>query len=444
MTTETRMSASVSTVVAPVDTQDRTILYPGNIPKAADASNNAPQKTVDNGYTQFDLYKKVTKSPNGVHPHTIDYLYGPYPNWPRTHAEATRRSKGPYTLENVAPLLANEPIELYNGWPIWQVENVDNHHWPKNILEAYDRPRGPYTLENIETIISEESMEILHGWLVWKPMTNALERTILANTDKTMSMFAIHIGFGVVYPDNTEYLMSNGDVLIPDASLISWERKRANMQPHGTNDRPVFKGGPELVIEARSPSNTRKEEREKRTKYFANGVEVVWDVDEKRQKIWVYHDFAPTTPTEYGIDDTITCEFLPGWRRRVADLFEEELSMEVAAGEIIEESRDEGIAIGEERGIAIGKEEGRTEGIAIGKEEGRTEGIAIGKEEGRTEGIRQNILVTLPLLTQACFGEPLSDDVVQSLQSLDVETLQSLQASVATSGSLDAWLAQIA
>jgi Uma2 family endonuclease len=41
----------------------------------------------------------------------------------------------------------------------------------------------------------------------------------------------------------------------------------------------VLQGGPDLVVELRSPSNTRPEEKRKRPQYFDNGTLIVWDVD---------------------------------------------------------------------------------------------------------------------------------------------------------------------
>ncbi|MEM7538028.1 MAG: Uma2 family endonuclease [Chloroflexota bacterium] len=380
------------------------------------------------------FYQHPAKSSNGKHPEIDDLpsLIGPHDRWPRTIDDAYHRWKGVYTEENASTILAHEPIELHNGWLVWRLDQMSNNHWPKNIIEAYERSRGPYTIENIEIIIDQESIELFNGWLVWKKMTNPIERGIVANVHDVIRPFAHKIGYGKVYHDNTEFVMNDGSTLIPDLCLISWVRWRKQIQHVGRNQRPTFMGGPELVVEARSPSNTRKEDREKREKYFANNVKFVWDVDEVRRKIWVYQASAPNAPIEYGIGDEITCELLPGWRRKVADIFaKDEIPLEAIAGEIMEESREEGIAIGEERGIAIGEERG----IAIGEERG----IAIGEERG----IRQNILDMLPMFAQVRFGQALSSNDLQRLQTLDLATLQTLQATVATTATVDDWLSQI-
>jgi len=181
------------------------------------------------------------------------------------------------------------------------------------------------------------------------------------------------------------------------------------------------------VIEGRSPSNTRAGDRRKRALYFANGTQIVWDLDDTQQKIWIYHADSPDVPTEYSIGDEITCELLPNWKRKLTDIFAEETSAKVIAGEVAEEWHNEG----------------REEGIAIGKEEGREEGIAIGKEEGREEGLRDMMLSMLPMITRLRFGQELSADIQQKLMQLDLVKLQALQASVETSASLEEWLTQI-
>jgi predicted transposase/invertase (TIGR01784 family) len=81
-----------------------------------------------------------------------------------------------------------------------------------------------------------------------------------------------------------------------------------------------------------------------------------------------------------------------------------------------EEGREEGIAIGEERGIAIGK----GEGIAIGEERG----IAIGKEEGIAIGEHKSAIKTAKKLLSAGIDEnsianflDLSIDEIRALKS---------------------------
>ena len=339
--------------------------------------------------------------------------YNMLSRWPQTSLEAQARYSGPYTTENIATLLAHEPYVLYNGWPVLQERNgrtyTNGHshptHWPQNILEAYARNRGPYTAVNAETILDLELIELFNGWLVWKAMTNYTERRALANLQDMLSLSARKAGFGQAMPDNMECLLSNGDVVKPDASLVSWQRANDRVLPHGPKDRPLLRGGPELAIESRSPSNTRAEDRRKRALYFANDVQVVWDVDEEEEVVWVYHAATPNDPIYFSADDEIDCQpFLPNWRRRVADIFAEELSAEVAAGEVADAWRAEGHA------------------------------------EGVAEGMAQTLRDLLPLLVQARFNTKPPANLVSRLDRCDLPRLQMLQAAVESSLTLDEWL----
>jgi Uma2 family endonuclease len=275
-------------------------------------------------------------------------------------------------------------------------------HWPRDLLEAYARYPGPYTIENAETILEEEPVELYNGWLVWQDMTDPIERRVVANIQEMLSMSARKAAFGQALPDQLECLLDNGDVVKPDASLISWQRLRTAVRPTGPRQRPVLSGGPELVVEVRSPSNRRAQERRKRTRYFANQVQIVWDVDEPNHLIWVYQATTPEHPTRYGLADTIDCEpLLPGWRRRVADIFAEQASAEAMAGEVAQAWIAEGMAT------------------------------------GMATTLRQ----VLPLLVRAHYSVDVPPDLQARLALCDLAQLQTLQAAVDTCPTLDAWLA---
>jgi Uma2 family endonuclease len=235
--------------------------------------------------------------------------------------------------------------------------------WLDDPLEAWTRPRGPYTLENADEYLDQEAVELYNGWLVWQEMTDLKERTVIGTIQSMLNLSARKLGFGQVVPDQAECLLRDGSVIKPDACLISWQRLQTASAPQGPNDRILLLVCPELVIESRSPSNRRRQEALKRAQYFAHGTEIVWDVDEAHEVIYVYHAATPTKPTRYGKEDEITCVLLPGWRRRVADIFADIVSAEAVAGEVATAWREEGIEIGEARGIEIGEARGIRQGL---------------------------------------------------------------------------------
>jgi Uma2 family endonuclease len=283
--------------------------------------------------------------------------------------------------------------------------NGNPGHWPRDILEAYARYRGPYTLENAETILEEEPVELYNGWLVWQEMTNLNERRVVANILAMLDISARKAGFGQSLPDQLECLLSDGSVVKPDASLISWQRLRDDVIPYGPRNRPTLIGGPELVVEVRSPSNRRAQERRKRALYFANRVQIVWDVDEDHEVIWVYRAEAPGKPVRFDLQDEIDCApLLPGWHRRLADIFAEQVSAETVVGEVAQ------------AWIA----------------EGRAEGIA--------EGSARTLRDVLPMIVRTRYGTAPPADLTARLARCNLAQLQALQAAVETFPTLDRWL----
>ena len=208
--------------------------------------------------------------------------------------------------------------------------------WPPDYEAAYRRDyKGPYTAANAWLLLSEEPLELFNGWLVWQEMTNSEERRIAGIIQEILSSAARFVGFGQAYPDQFECMMANGDVHKPDVCLISDERFEKQVKPvTPESDHVVLKGSPELVVEIRSRSNRRAEEQRKRQRYFKSGTIVIWDVDHKKRRIMVYDVDSPDKVQEYNAGDEISCEqLLPGWKRKVSDFFAKGLSAEDIAGQ---------------------------------------------------------------------------------------------------------------
>ncbi|MCE7988893.1 MAG: hypothetical protein DYG89_47665 [Caldilinea sp. CFX5] len=183
-------------------------------------------------------------------------------------------------------------------------------------------------------------------------MGDAIERTVLSNLQAMLDISARKLGYGQALPDQTECRLDTHNDIIPDASLVSWARLEQDLILVGPNQRRVLTKCPELVIESRSPSNTRKADRLKRAMYFAKGTQIVWDLDEEHEFIDVYYATAPEKAIRYRVGDTISCDLLPGWRRQVADIFARRVSAETVAGEVAVAWRDEGRVEGRVEGRA--------------------------------------------------------------------------------------------
>ncbi|MEM7128505.1 MAG: Uma2 family endonuclease [Chloroflexota bacterium] len=263
----------------------------------------------------------------------------------------------------------------------------DTSDWLDDPLEAEERMMGPYRVTDMEVLLEQKfSIELYNGWIVWRPMSDKFERTALSNIQDMLSVSARKADYGQVLPDGTECVLDDGNDIIPDAALVSWQRLEKDFTRHGPNKRPLLIRCPELVIESRSPSNTRKGDRLKRTKYFNHGTRIVWDVDEPNKCVHVYRAEDPEKPITYTVNDTVDCEpLLPGWKRRVADIFDERVSAESVVGEAADEWRHEGIV------------EGRKEGIV----EGRKEGIATVAENMLQQGVDVALVVSVTDLSEA-------------------------------------------
>ncbi len=280
------------------------------------------------------------------------------------------------------------------------------NRWPRTILEAYARGRGPYNVENASTLLEEEPLEIYNGWLVWDKMTDFKERRAAANIHEILSFRARFVGFGQAYPDQVECELSEGDVIKPDVCMVSEGRVIKKVIPRGPDNRLILQGGPEVAVELRSPSNTRAEERRKREKYFDNGTLIVWDVDPIKDKVWVYRAENRGQSKLFQGNDLIDCEpFLPGWRHNIADFFADTLSAEKIAGEAATEWR--------------------------------AEGHAQGQLEGQLQAVRELILRQ----AQRRFaGESLPTDFETRLTSFNLEQLNELADTIATTPGLKEWL----
>jgi len=243
----------------------------------------------------------------------------------------------------VAVVPATEPaadiveVEMEMGDQRFNAEWPLNCDWPREIGEAYERGRGPYTVKNVTILLEEEPLELYNGWLVWQEMTEPLERRAAARIMIILDLVARAAGFGQGYPDQVECYLANGNVIKPDVCIISdklfAEKVRSVKKPDKDGTHTMLHGAPELVVEIRSPSNRRTKEKLKRQEYFDNGAQVIWDVDYKKGSIWVYAAATPEQSQEYRGEAEISCEPLfPGWKRKVADFFSTNLSAEQIVG----------------------------------------------------------------------------------------------------------------
>lgn len=101
----------------------------------------------------------------------------------------------------------------------------------------------------------------------------------------------------------------------PDVSYYSKERLPLDLRVVKYHDQP-----PDLCVEVVSPSNTKRQLRDKTKEYFFAGVRMVWVVDPEDRSVTVLR--APDEGrTLYDAATLDGGDVLPGFTCKVADLF---------------------------------------------------------------------------------------------------------------------------
>jgi Uma2 family endonuclease len=116
---------------------------------------------------------------------------------------------------------------------------------------------------------------------------------------RSLDDYAARAGQGIANTDSIGFavpeLPSGRETFSPDASYYSGSLP--------TNPMRFIEGPPAFAAEVRSENDYRpssaSEMADKRTDYFAAGIQVVWDVDPVAELIHVYKASDPTRPTIY-------------------------------------------------------------------------------------------------------------------------------------------------
>ena len=157
--------------------------------------------------------------------------------------------------------------------------------------------------------------ELIRGVLVEKVATGDPHAIVVAIITTVLSMFAGPRNYGAVRSGEPGYLLEIGPdtVRAPDVSWIAPEQVAS-----GTQGFPNL--APDLVVEVKSPSNSRPEMSRKAEMWLSFGARRVWVADPDTTTITVYR--PDTEPLELGEDDTIDGgDLLPDFTAPVWSLF---------------------------------------------------------------------------------------------------------------------------
>lgn len=123
--------------------------------------------------------------------------------------------------------------------------------------------------------------------------------------------FTDDIGY-VTGADGT-YVLSETHSFMPDVGYIS--KASLPQEP----EREVY-GAPDLAVEVKSPTDSKRELRLKAEDYLRFGAKMVWLVFPEERRVEVYE--LDQDVLELGIDDTLDGgDVLPGFSLRVSEIF---------------------------------------------------------------------------------------------------------------------------
>jgi Uma2 family endonuclease len=170
------------------------------------------------------------------------------------------------------------------------------------VAEFRELPEGgdfTYELHNGEVVpVTRPS---LGHWTIQKRLARLLESRL--------------IGFGEVGTEFAYRPLSEYNLRATDVAAVSQERLDA------ADPRDNLRGSPDLVIEVKSPSNTRKKLTEVVSLCLATGAREVWIVEPDRKFVAVYRRDHPVAL--YGPGDSVPLTAFDSDNLPVDDIFNE-------------------------------------------------------------------------------------------------------------------------
>lgn len=181
-----------------------------------------------------------------------------------------------------------------------------------------EAPPGAATEKDVLAVragLERRLCELVDGVLVEKAMSTAssLLTTVII---QGIWNFIEQEKLGIVLGADGMIRTFPGQVRIPDASFISWDRYPGEEVP----DEGISSIVPNLAVEVLSPGNTKAEMDRKLRDYFAAGVELTWVIDPKTQTAKSYT--SPDEVKQIGKTGSLDGgSVLPGFRLPLKQLF---------------------------------------------------------------------------------------------------------------------------
>jgi Uma2 family endonuclease len=153
-------------------------------------------------------------------------------------------------------------------------------------------------------------LELVGGEIVEK-VASFTPSKVAMRIGRFIGNFADSIGY--ITGADGSYMLAEGYELMPDVGYIS--KLRLPEEP----ERQV-KGPPDLAVEVKSPSDSKRELRLKAEDYLRFGTQIVWLVFPEEQRVEIY---VPNQDVrELSINDSLDGgDVLPGFTLAVKDIF---------------------------------------------------------------------------------------------------------------------------
>jgi Uma2 family endonuclease len=158
--------------------------------------------------------------------------------------------------------------------------------------------------------------ELHQGEVVEMPSPSPLHAYVISMLVYLLAKHITAHQLGYFFADSVSYYLPNGDVFIPDASYLSFQRQT------GLPNR--FTVAPDLAVEVVSPGNRPREILNKVESYLESGTLLVWVIYPEEQVIDSYRRGAGNTliMQKHTATDLLDGEdVLPGLQFTVREVF---------------------------------------------------------------------------------------------------------------------------
>jgi Uma2 family endonuclease len=201
---------------------------------------------------------------------------------------------------------------------VWTAVSLANNFGAIPLERIWTHPApGEATEEDVVEISEHRDRlcELIDGVLVEKTV-GYIESILAVDIAALLRDFVRKHDLGIVLGADGLTRLRAGQIRIPDAAFISWDRIPDRRLP----EQAFWDRGLDLAVEVISPGNTAQEMDRKIADYFAAGVRAVWYIYPKRREVVVYS--SPTksvTISENGVLDGEPV--LPGFSLSLSELF---------------------------------------------------------------------------------------------------------------------------